>query len=87
MKRNQLVVLVLGIAPSTKGVILYTCTDVYVIYMPGGEKVLNVLTCFNVLFSDCLVDGNPGDGTARGTCPEFHLCQANGRCRAPPGTL
>jgi len=28
----------------------------------------------------CEVNGNPGDGTARGTCPEFYLCEANGRC-------
>ena len=50
-------------------------------------KLQNVLTCFIVLYSDCLVDGNPGDGTARGTCPEFHMCQANGRCKRLPGTF
>ena len=45
---------------------------------------MNVLTWFTVLYSDCLVDGNSGDGTARGTCPESYLCEANGECK-PPG--
>ena len=50
-------------------------------------EVLNVLTCFIVLYSVCSVDGIAGDGTARGTCPESYLCKADGSCYLPPGTL
>ena len=42
------------------------------------------MTCFIVLYSACTVHGNAGDGTARGTCPESYLCEANGECK-PPG--
>ena len=29
----------------------------------------------------CTVNGMPGDGTTRGTCPENQVCQANGKCK------
>ena len=32
-----------------------------------------------------MVGDDPGDGTARGTCPQFQLCEADGTCK--PGTF
>ena len=29
---------------------------------------------------DCDVNGNPGNGESRGSCDQFHFCQANGEC-------
>ena len=33
-----------------------------------------------VLFLACSMDGNAGDETAQGTCPNDHLCRADGIC-------
>ena len=35
---------------------------------------------------DCLVDGNAGDGTVKGTCSSGLLCHADGQCRTIYGT-
>ena len=32
------------------------------------------------MYSDCSVDGNAGNGTAQGTCPNGLLCYADGTC-------
>ena len=31
-------------------------------------------------FLECMVIGHPGDGSARGTCPEGQICQSDGTC-------
>ena len=29
---------------------------------------------------DCDVNGSPGNGESRGSCDQYHFCQANGEC-------
>ena len=33
-----------------------------------------------ILDQNCLVHGQNGDGTTRGTCPQMKLCQKDGNC-------
>ena len=47
-------------------------------------QVYNILTCLMVLYTGCLVDGNVGDGTSQGNCPNGRICFADGTCK---GTL
>ena len=35
---------------------------------------------FMIFYSDCTVDGNAGDSTMQGTCPDGMLCRADGIC-------
>ena len=61
------------------------CINFHVdIFVDFGGEVLNVLTCFIVLYSVCSVDGIAGDGTAQGNCNYDQMCHADGLCK---GTL
>ena len=35
-----------------------------------------------ILDEQCKIKGQTGDGKKRGNCPELHLCQSTGKCKA-----
>ena len=64
-----------------KTVCLKSLKDTLIEKILRGTQVLNILTCFIVLYSACSVDGKVGDGTDQGNCATGYFCQADGKCQ------